>query len=233
MLDLLFGTVKENAQRELLDYDPATGTRKKDLGDHIGDFFTGRGSAIDKAVKDLYLQQLDEEFGTPISRLKRTLGATDLTPEQLDSLKLTENTNARKLRGIIQDLQIDAGRRTDLLGQANQLGYGAEAALLPTDQITGMLRTKAEEKVDEEDAKEERIRLENKLERQQRYRDDLDLQRQTLLMNQQLRQDENAFRMEQLLQQNNRFDRQDARDARRDQQAFVALLLQGLNNLQF
>ena len=51
MLDFLLGSVKENAKREYANYDCETGTRKKDFGDILGDLFTGRGAAIDEAVR--------------------------------------------------------------------------------------------------------------------------------------------------------------------------------------
>ena len=67
-LDFLFGTVKENARRELESYTPGEG-RKKDLGDHIGDFLTGRGAAIDRAVEDAHVERLNRAYGTTLGEL--------------------------------------------------------------------------------------------------------------------------------------------------------------------
>lgn len=60
MLDLLFGSVDKNAERELANYKPGRG-REKDIGDHLGDFITGRGNAIDRAVEDQYVEALKRE----------------------------------------------------------------------------------------------------------------------------------------------------------------------------
>ena len=68
MLDLLFGSVEENAEREYASYKPGKG-RKKDLGDHIGDFLTGRGAAIDRAVEQQHIDRLKKTYGTTVDEL--------------------------------------------------------------------------------------------------------------------------------------------------------------------
>lgn len=232
--DLAFGTIKENAKREYLEgnYDPTDGTRTKSLSDTIGEALLGRGEATDKAVKDFHVNELLKKYGTKAQRLKSDL-ALDLTPDQIQSLNIGAKTDPVLLKSTIDDLTIQQDKRNRFIESAYLAGYGAEAEALPTNQITGMLRSKVEAEEDEDEAKAEKLRLERELKEAQRYRDDLDFRRQQLLMSEKEMLNNNAFRMEQLLQQNNRLDRQDARDARRDQQAFVALLLQGLNNLQF
>ena len=73
MLDLLFGSVDKNAERELANYKPGRG-REKDIGDHLGDFFTGRGNAIDRAVEDQYVEALKRKNQVALDDLRGTPG---------------------------------------------------------------------------------------------------------------------------------------------------------------
>ena len=89
MLDFLFGTVEENAERELANYRAGKG-RKKDLGDKIGDALTGRGAAIDRAVEDQYVDNLQTSYGTEIGELNNIPGASPIT--------IDKDTDGRVLR---------------------------------------------------------------------------------------------------------------------------------------
>ena len=71
--DFLFDTSQAYIDREVDNYDPRTGKRKKDLGDILGDLFTGQGSVIDQGVKDTYKNNLKRDYGIAISRLKKEL----------------------------------------------------------------------------------------------------------------------------------------------------------------
>jgi len=68
-MDWLFGSVQDHAEREYDSYKPGKG-RKKDWGDHLGDFLTGnRGAAIDKAVEDLHVERLTRDKGVVLGEL--------------------------------------------------------------------------------------------------------------------------------------------------------------------
>ena len=223
MLDFLLGSVEEHAERELANYNPRLGTRKKDFGDHLGDLLTGRGAAIDKAVKDQYVDQLDTEYGSQVRRIKREL-ANDLTPEQIKRLNITENTNAKKLAALTQDLQTDLTRRQNLIESANLAGYGTEAAGLQTNAISGMLRQKRDQKEEKEKlkAQAEKERLEG---RTDKY---LMLQQQNLMAD---REDRRLDRQMERQLAERRLDLQEARDFRKDRQAAIMQIMQGFRQM--
>ena len=150
--DLFFGDVKENAKRELagLNYDPTDGSRKRSLGDIIGETLLGRKEATDQAVKDLYVENLDNTYGINIGKIKRSLKNDGL---DLSRLNITENTNAKKLKQFIAELNDKVDDRKSQLDIANLRGYGDEAALLPTNEITAMLRGKKKAEKTEEEGK--------------------------------------------------------------------------------
>ena len=234
MLDFFLGTVEENAQRELANYNPKFGTRKKDPGDRLGDLLTGRGAAIDKAVKDLYVDQLDTTYGADVRRIKREL-ANDLTPEQIQRLNITENTNAKKLKALADDLQIDVVRRNNLLEAANLAGYGAEAAGLKTNEISGMLRQKRERKEETE-----RDRVQGEIERQEgrsdrRYNlERLDQNQLLMLQQQNTMADREDRRLERQMENRlneRRLDMQEARDFRKDRQMAIMQIVKGLQGM--
>lgn len=234
MLDFFLGTVEENAQRELANYNPRTGTRKKDPGDRFGDALTGRGAAIDKAVKELYVDQLDEDYGAKVRRIKREL-ANDLTPEQIQRLNITENTNAKKLKALTEDLQVDIARRNNLLEAANLAGYRAEAAGLKTNEISGLLRQKREQKENEERdrVQTEKERLEGRSDR--RYNlERLDQNKLLMLQQQNLMADREDRRLDRQMENRlaeRRLDMQEARDFRKDRQMAIMQIVKGLQGM--
>jgi len=90
--NLLFGTVEENAERELSEYKPGRG-RKKDLGDYLGDFITGRGAAIDREVEKQYVDELENTYGTTLKELSTVPG--------LNVPTITKDTNADRLKQTV------------------------------------------------------------------------------------------------------------------------------------
>ena len=78
-MDWLLGTVEEQAQKELAEYNPKTGQRKQDWGDIIGDKIFGRKEAIDKAVADLHVSNLIDNYGTQINRYGDVVGGEDVS----------------------------------------------------------------------------------------------------------------------------------------------------------
>ena len=91
--NFLFGTVEEEAERELLEYKPGRG-RKKSLGDQIGDFITGRGTAIDKEVEKQYVDKLNNKYGTTLTELSTMPG--------LNVPTITKDTNPDQLAQTVQ-----------------------------------------------------------------------------------------------------------------------------------
>ena len=79
----LIGSVEENARRELESYDPVLG-RKRDAGDLIGDTLTGRGKAITDRVKELYVEDLQRNYGAKLDKYRKLPGVN------IDAI--TENT---------------------------------------------------------------------------------------------------------------------------------------------
>ena len=71
LTDLLFGSTAKHAKREALTYDPDLGGRQKDLGDYLGDFFTGQGAALDKATENAYIKDLQRTYGNRLSDLEK------------------------------------------------------------------------------------------------------------------------------------------------------------------
>ena len=250
--DLLFGSVTSNAERELANYNPRTETREKELGDRLGDFFTGRGGAIDQEVKDLYISNLTNKFGTKISRLKSDL-ATELTPEQLQNLNINARTNKARLESTIADLELLSGKRDRLIEAADELGYGKEARALKTGAITDMLRTKRDKKVKEaeEKALTETQRLEGVVDRRNsearqeaaRIRADAqlkadkirsaDLQMSLMQMENKRLDSQDQFRLGQMDRDiaNRRLDMEQANINQKNQMAAIATLMQGLQGI--
>ena len=79
LADFLIGSIDENAKRERASYDPETGERKKDIGDHIGDFIFQRGAALDEATKDAYVSNLQNTYGTQLRRYGNVVGGEDVS----------------------------------------------------------------------------------------------------------------------------------------------------------
>ena len=236
MWDFLLGSVEENALRELKEgnYNPKYGTRKRDPGDWFGELVTGRKEATDKAVKDLYVDQLDTAHGAAVRRIKREL-ANDLTPEQIQRLTINENTNAKKLAALTQDLQTDLTRRQNLIEAANVAGYGAEAAALKTNEIAGMLRQQREKKEQKERdrVQTETERLEGRSDR--RYNlERLDQNKLLMLQQQNLMADREDRRLDRQMENRlaeRRLDMQEARDFRKDRQMAIMQIVRGLQGM--
>ena len=236
MWDFLLGSVEENALRELKEgnYNPKYGTRKRDPGDWFGELVTGRKEATDKAVKDLYVDQLDTAHGAAVRRIKREL-ANDLTPEQIQRLTINENTNAKKLAALTQDLQTDLTRRQNLIEAANVAGYGAEAAALKTNEIAGMLRQQREKKEQKERdrVQTETERLEGRSDR--RYNlERLDQNKLLMLQQQNLMADREDRLLDRQMENRlaeRRLDMQEARDFRKDRQMAIMQIVRGLQGM--
>ena len=246
--DLAFGSVKNNAKRELENYDPDTQTREKTLGDIFGDALTGRGAAIDKEVRNQYEAKLRRQFAGDISRIKRYL--PNLDAEELKSLDITDSTNERTLGTTIDVLGERAGERKTALGIANAQNYGTQVKGLTTDEIYSFLGSEAERKeteakvkAEEQRGKERREMLSDLADRdrvaagiRQEERESLlgqQIRNQEVNMLQLNNQNAAALRSSQLDNrrldlQEKRQDVEDRRTSRRDQQLALMTIMKGL-----
>ena len=196
MLDLLFGTVEENAERELENYKAGKG-RKKDIGDRLGDFFTGRGAAIDRAVEDQYVDNLDTSYGTTIRELNNIPGATPI--------KIDKDTDGRVLRQEIELAKPKAQAYKDAMQQAalNDVVIDTTKITDPQAIIQKVVAGKKQQKLDEE----ERLRgIQLTETKRQEGRQD------SLLANSNLREDRKDARAALLRSQ----EKSDALELRRD-----------------
>jgi hypothetical protein len=206
--DFLFDTSQANIDREVDNYDPRTGKRKKDLGDILGDLFTGQGSVIDQGVKDTYKNNLERDYGIAISRLKKELPNLANT----GNLNITENTDKDVLKRTIDDLSIDAERRSNLVRQVQAAGYGNEIGTKDINALSQLLGDKARAKETKAENKAD-TRLANQLALQNRRMDITDAQNQR-----------------QQTYNNRVLDMKDAREARNARDKQLMMIIQGLNS---
>lgn len=253
MLDLFFGSVEDNAEREYATYKPGKG-RKKDLGDHLGDFLTGRGDAIDRAVEEQHVERLQRTYGTTLAELNAQPNVS-ISP-------LTKDTDSKVLDQQIAIAGKKAQAYKDMKTQAAGHGIIIDPSKI-TDADSGYAYIKNEidrEKTEKEekekrdkksDLRENREYLEgirdkdnkradnlleranlraDKKEERQILREDRKDERarldrlETQKMNMQLRGDEMKFKYASLAQQD-RQSRQDKKDRA------MMTLIQGLGNL--
>ena len=146
MLDFLLGSVKDNAKREYENYDFESGTRKKDLGDHLGDFLTGRGAAIDEAVRQEHIRRLEKDYGVAADEVRTYLGGASKVPD------IDANTDPLRLRQEIQRAAPTVQEIKDAKTFAAQNGillqpsqYNGDAAAMLSDANT-QIEEKAETK---------------------------------------------------------------------------------------
>ena len=221
--DFLFDTSQANIDREVANYNPIDGTRKKDFGDILGDLLTGQGSVIDQGVKDTYKRNLEKDFGIKISRLKKELPNLANT----GNLNITENTDRDILKRTIEDLQVDANRRANVVQQVQALGYGDEIG----DKDINALSSLVGDKVREKELKLEKTE-------QERYGDTRKDKSDAMvlaLMNQQAgnRRADNQFNLQMSQQDyNNRvLEQTDRRNSRKDQREMLMTIMLGLDNI--
>ena len=241
-MDWLFGSVEDHAEREYANYKPGKG-RKKDLGDHIGDFLTGRGAAIDRAVEQQHVDRLKKTYGTTVNELN--------SQPNVSIGPFTKDTDADVLQQQIAVAKPKAQAYKDMKTQAAAAGVIIDPSKI-TDADSGYAYIKAE--VDSEKEKD-RLKLkgeaEDKIRRDRIYQEGLTRRQNERLdrkeaaqerrldrkdararlerleerkMNMELRGDEMKFKYAQLAQQD-RMARQDKKD-----RAMMALI-QGLGNL--
>ena len=242
MLDFLFGSVEDNAEREYANYKPGKG-RKKDLGDHIGDFLTGRGAAIDRAVEEEHVNRLKKAYGTTIGELNAqpNVNIGPLTKDTDSTILEQQIAVAKPKAQAFKEMKLDAARNNVIIDPTKitdaATGYAFINSEVKAEKERERLKLKAEA---EDKIRRDRIyqegltrrqneRLDRKEAAQERRLDRIDardrLDRlEERKMNMELRGDEMKFKYAQLAQQD-RMARQDKKD-----RAMMALI-QGLGNL--
>lgn len=219
-MDWLIGSIDETAERELANYKPGKG-RTKSFGDRIGDALTGRGAAVDKAVEDLYVENLEKSYGTTIRELNNTPGASPLT--------IDKNTDGRVLKQQIDLAQPKAQRFKDAMQQAalNDVVIDTSQIQTPEAIYQKIVSTNKTRKKDDE--KEARERRNTETIRQETRDDRISADNRALLAQQrtadlELRRDN----MEMQYAAMARRDRIDAKD-RRDKN--IMFLMRGLEGI--
>ena len=223
--DFLFGTVKKNAEREYLNYDHEEGTREKSLGDRLGDWVTGRGTAIDEKVKDIHKANLKEEYGESIKLINEN------TPHTAD-ITIDENTNPKVLAQQVKIGEAQATAYKNAKTFAVKKGIDIPEGMNDPDKIISYVTNKAEEKAEEKiNTKYERDKAENdriyqrNLAETKRQEARQDLQR---LENQQMQLKRDADSKDLQIMQ---MMRQDKRSAKERKDRMFMQLMAGLQTL--
>ena len=221
MLDFLLGSVNENAEREYANYNFKDGTRKKDVGDHIGDFLTGRGAAIDKAVKAEHLRRLNDDYGVAADEVNTYLGSGSKVP------KFTENTDPNKVRQEIQRAAPTVQEMKEAKSFAAQNGI-----LLQPSQYAGDPTAMLADANTQIEAKKEAERLRLKGEQDTETRRKEGRADKLLLMQMNMsaedRRADRELRRDQQAYDNRRLDLQESRLDRKDRQAAIQQMMAGL-----
>ena len=221
MLDFLLGSVKENAEREYANYDFETGTRKKDFGDILGDLLTGRGKAIDDAVKAEHIKRLENEYGVAREEASSVLGAGSTIPT------LTANTDPNKVKQEVQRTAPKVQSFRNALDFAAQNGIQVDPAQFNgnSNQLNTYIQGKIEEKKEAERLKLQGERQAETLRQEGRADKQLAAQMELGRLD---RQADREARRDQLALDNRRLDIQEARAARSSRQAAIQQMMAGL-----
>jgi len=209
--DFLLGSTSKNAKRELLTYDPTEGGRQKDLGDYLGDFFTGQGAALDKATKDLYVSTLKSDNENALAdRKKYGIAVPEITGET------TKQSIANLIKRTEEEvaLQKEVDKRSALAGYTPEAGDTYQQKLVKLKQF----------KEAEADAAARKVggSIETAL-----YNRGLQ-QQQNVLNNRRLDID-SAQRQRDSAYQNRVLDMKDSREARNARDKQLMMIIQGLN----
>ena len=234
----LIGDIDENARREALTYRPGKG-RKKEWGDHIGDLFTGRGAAMDKATEDAYVAELKRRYGVSVDDLNQTNGV-DIGPITKDTDRdiLTQKIEKAKI------LQADIKAANRFAAQNNVI-VDPKKFNTPDSIITEVNRVvteKAEAKEAAKETKEQTRRDEDvawKKNRttvqdkrydleQQRMWENRQANRKDRALTQQMNAENNAMQMQ---LEYSRLAQADATRAQDRKDKAIMALLSGLGNL--
>lgn len=172
--DWLLGSVDEHAEREFKDgnYKPGK-TRKRDWGDRFGEWATGRKSATDEAVKDLYIKDLQDKFGVELKQWQTLPGYDGVTTID-GNTREQDLENLRKQYGpqyTRRSNALDEGAVTGLTTEEMQGKTTRQILQMANDKIkddnqteTERLEGVAEQRVQDERTENARIRAADRLE---------------------------------------------------------------------
>ena len=224
LTDLLFGSTLKNAKREALTYDPELGGRQKDLGDYLGDFFTGQGAALDKATEDAYIKGLKGTYQNQIDALNK-YGLSDKI--------IDKKTTRTELDNLISKHAEEVGLNKAVDKKAALAGYIPQANLSYQEKLKGLnefIEQKEEEKGNKFGGAIERERYTRQIAAQERSDANqlLIMQQQNLMAD---RQDRRLDRQADNRLNERRLDIQEARDFRKDRQMAIMQIMKGFQQM--
>ena len=224
LTDLLFGSTLKHAKREALTYDPELGGRQKDLGDYLGDFFTGQGAALDQATEDAYVKSLKSRYQNDIETLKKY----GLSDKVID--KKTTRTELDNLIGKYEE-EVELNKAVDK--KAALAGYIPQANLSYQEKLKGLnefIEQKEKEKGNKLGGAIERERYTRQLAAQERS----DANKLLIMQQQNLMADREDRRLDRQMERElteRRLEMQEARDFRKDRQMAIMQIMKGLQGM--
>ena len=242
--DLIFGTVEEEAARELREgaYKPGKGGLKESRGDSIRNFISGRGDKIRKEAEKQYVDNLNRTYGTTTDLINRTPG---------NNLEINKDTDPKVFQQQLAIAKDKDKTFQTMMGQASANGIvinpekikDANAGYALISKTLKDREDKKEQKeIDRLEAQRQTIRKENQddLEKTRLYNKgirDADILREDRkdaraeLTRAQEKKDALELRRDNMTLEYARLDRQDRRAAQDRKDKALMTLLQGLGNL--
>jgi hypothetical protein len=224
LTDLLFGSTLKHAKREALTYDPELGGRQKDLGDYLGDFFTGQGAALDKATEEQYIKGLKGTYQNDIDALNK-YGLSDKI--------IDKKTTRTELDNLISKYAEEVKLNKTVDKKAALAGYIPQANLSYQEKLKGLnefIDNKEQEKGNRFGGAIEKERHARQIAAQARY----DTNQQLMLQQQNLMADREDARLDRQMERElaeRRLEMQEARDFRKDRQMAIMQIVKGLQGM--
>lgn len=228
-------TLDEIAKGEGYDLDNPESYRN-DIGDRLRSIVSGYSvDEVEKRARELAIKNVNDSLKADREYIAKTAADLGLATPDLSqfkyqdgqSTKTAARNTARELERLstIEQLR-ESGIPLDVIsGTKSAAGATGAAVKYREDQ------KKTREKEERERIQKETERLE--LRKDQRRLEDLQIMREKMIDARSQADRNFNLQLQQMTNQNRRLDREDARSARKDQQALYAMLLQGLSNLNF
>ena len=229
--DWLIGNINDVAEREYANYNFDDQTRTRDLGDTVGDWFSGgRRSKIDDAVKALHIKKLTELHGGDREEFLNYMpnAKIDSITAKTNPVILQQQIN--RTRPKVQDVKKALGLAAINNVPIDPQKFGGDA-----NQIRQYVAKETKNTAEDErkklnqEALTERMRQEGILNKQSNFQNTMAL-RQMGLSDQRLANQMEVNQMQNALQMR-REDRADRRGERDKMMAMIAMLTQGLGNV--
>lgn len=227
-------TLDQIAEGEGYDLDNPESYRN-DIGDRLRSLVSGYSvDEVEKRARELAIANVNRSLQDKrdfISRQSEKLGLAKPDLSQFEyqtgqSTKTAANNAANEIARLNEvESLLAAGIPLDVLSGTTSAGAAQGAAV---KYNKGEKETKAQQERDR--VKEETQRLE--LRADQKRLEDLQLTRQRMIDARSEADRNFNLQLQQINDRNRQLDRQDARSARKDEQALYALLLQSLTNLR-